>query len=53
MTTYFNVTMMNSAHRISDTTPSTVARSNAPCCGPEAATTAARKAYSGLVPMSP
>ena len=44
ITTYFNVTMMNSAHRMSDNTPSTVARSIAPRSGAEAAMIASRKA---------
>ena len=43
---------MISAHRISDTTPSTASGVTTPD-GPLAATTASRSAYSGLVPMSP
>jgi hypothetical protein len=44
MTTYFRVTTMNSAHRISDTTPSTVARASSPVSGGEAAMIASRNA---------
>ncbi len=44
MTTYFKVTMMNSAHRISDTTPSTVSRGSSAAFGADAAMMASRKA---------
>lgn len=53
MTTYFSVTTTISAHRMSDTTPNTaigVTRVGSPLL---AATTASRRAYNGLVPMSP
>ena len=49
--TYFKVTTMISAHRISDSTPSTVSRVTGPDSA--AAMAASRNAYSGLVPMSP
>jgi hypothetical protein len=50
--TYLAVTTMNSAHRISDNTPSTMARvTGSPWCA--APVTASRKAYNGEVPISP
>src|SRR3954451_13728926 len=49
--TYLAVTTMNSAQRISDSTPSTITRVTAPSCA--APSTAARNAYSGEVPISP
>src|SRR5882724_9407666 len=49
--TYFAVTTIKSAHRISDSTPSTMTRVTGwPCAAPA---TASRNAYSGEVPMSP
>src|SRR3984957_11520343 len=49
--TYLAVTTINSAHRISDRTPSTMTRDGGwPCA---AAATASRNAYSGEVPISP
>ena len=47
----FDVTTMISAHRISDSTPSTMSRVTGPDSA--AAITASRNAYSGLVPISP
>ena len=44
ITTYFSVTMMNSAHRMSDTTPSTVARVERLMVRPDAAMIASRSA---------
>ena len=52
MTTYFSVTTTISAHRISESTPSTACGAAAADV-PLAATTASRSAYKGLVPMSP
>src|ERR1700676_4920729 len=49
--TYFAVTTIKSAHRISDRTPSTMTRVIGwPCAAPA---TASRNAYSGDVPISP
>jgi hypothetical protein len=49
--TYLAVTTMNSDHRISESTPSTIARDTG---APFAAwVTASRNAYSGEVPISP
>ncbi len=54
ITTYFSVTTTISAHRISESTPSTAPGSTAPVVTPPlAAITASRSAYNGLVPMSP
>ena len=44
ISTYFRVTTTISAHRISDTTPSTVVRVSSSWFGPEAATIASRNA---------
>jgi hypothetical protein len=48
ITTYFSVTEIASAQKMSDSTPSTAAVSGAP-----AALSDSSSAYSGLVPMSP
>src|SRR5712671_3351571 len=49
--TYLAVTTVKSAHRISESTPSTMIRVTGSC--PAAPATAARNAYKGDVPMSP